>query len=134
MPELEEKVVMGLVKKLGMEKEKVEEAHIAFLDKHPEGQMTRFDTFLAALAALGLPWSLVTYLSTVTFIVLDSKPSSPFQPERHVQHRYRPASRDLLSVIIPCASPSDRCRWGSLKDTLVLRSNKFRNVSRRFPL
>ena len=36
---------MGLVKKLGMEKEKVEEAHIAFLDKHPEGQMTRFDTF-----------------------------------------------------------------------------------------
>ena len=43
MPELEEKVVMGLVKKLGMEKEKVEEAHIAFLDKHPEGQMTRFD-------------------------------------------------------------------------------------------
>ena len=45
MPELEEKVVMGLVKKLGMEKEKVEEAHIAFLDKHPEGQMTRFDTF-----------------------------------------------------------------------------------------
>ena len=89
--------------------------------------------FLAALAALGLPWSL-TYLLTVTFIVLDSKPSSPFQPERHVQHWYRPASRDLLSVIIPCASPSDRCRWGSLKDTLVLRSNKFRNVSRRFPL
>ena len=76
MPELEEKVVMGLVKKLGMEKEKVEEAHIAFLDKHPEGQMTRFDTFLAALAALGLPWSLVTYLLTVTLIVLDSKPSS----------------------------------------------------------
>ena len=76
MSELEEKVVMGLVKKLGMEKEKVEEAHIAFLDKHPEGQMTRFDTFLAALAALGLPWSLVTYLLTVTFIVLDSKPSS----------------------------------------------------------
>ena len=67
---------MGLVKKLGMEKEKVEEAHIAFLDKHPEGQMTRFDTFLAALAALGLPWSLVTYLLTVTLIVLDSKPSS----------------------------------------------------------
>ena len=47
MPELEEKLVMGLVKKLGMEKEKVEEAHIAFLDKHPEGQMTRFDTFFA---------------------------------------------------------------------------------------
>ena len=106
---------------------------VTAVDNYSEVDLQNLFAFLAALAALGLPWSL-TYLLTVTFIVLDSKPSSPFQPERHVQHWYRPASRDLLSVIIPCASPSDRCQWGSLKDTLVLRSNKFRNVSRRFPL
>ena len=43
MAGLEEKVMEGLVKKLGMEKEEVEKAHITFVDKHPEGQMTRFD-------------------------------------------------------------------------------------------
>ena len=43
MAELEEKVMEGLVKKLGLEKEEVEQAHTTFLDKHPEGQMTRFD-------------------------------------------------------------------------------------------
>ena len=80
MPELEEKVVMGLVKKLGMEKEKVEEAHIAFLDKHPEGQMTRFDTFLAALAALGLPWSL-TYWLLHSLCWIQSLPAFLTKPE-----------------------------------------------------
>ena len=43
MAGLEEKVMEGLVKKLGMEKEEVEKAHVTFVDKHPEGQMTRFD-------------------------------------------------------------------------------------------
>lgn len=41
MTELEESVVELLVKKLGVEKEEVEKAHTSFLDKHPEGQMTR---------------------------------------------------------------------------------------------
>ena len=39
----------GLVKKLGLEKEEVEKAHITFLDKHPEGQMTRFAMLQQAL-------------------------------------------------------------------------------------
>ena len=47
MAELDEKVMEGLVKKLGLEKEEVEEAHITFLVKYPEGQMTRFDKFSA---------------------------------------------------------------------------------------
>ena len=50
MAELEEKVMEGLVKKLGLEKEEVEKAHITFLDKHPEGQMTRFDKLQQALS------------------------------------------------------------------------------------
>ena len=41
MTELEESVVELLVKKLGVEKEEVEKAHTSFLDKHPEGHMTR---------------------------------------------------------------------------------------------
>ena len=41
MTELKESVVELLVKKLGVEKEEVEKAHTSFLDKHPEGHMTR---------------------------------------------------------------------------------------------
>ena len=41
MTELEESVVELLVKKLGVEKEEVEKAHTSFVDKHPEGHMTR---------------------------------------------------------------------------------------------
>ena len=41
MTELEESVVELLMKKLGVEKEEVEKAHTSFLDKHPEGHMTR---------------------------------------------------------------------------------------------
>ena len=41
MTELEESVVELLVKKLGVEKEEVEKAHTSFLDKHPDGHMTR---------------------------------------------------------------------------------------------
>ena len=47
MAELDEQVMEGLVKKLGLEKKEVEEAHITFLDKYPEGQMSRFDQFSA---------------------------------------------------------------------------------------
>ena len=45
------------------------------VDNYSEVDIQNLFAFLAALAALGLPWSL-TYLLTVTFIVLDSKPSS----------------------------------------------------------
>lgn len=47
MAELDEQVMEGLVKKLGLEKKEVEEAHITFLDKYPDGQMSRFGQFSA---------------------------------------------------------------------------------------
>ena len=48
---------------------------VTAVDNYSEVDLQNLFAFLAALAALGLPWSL-TYLLTVTFIVLDSKPSS----------------------------------------------------------
>ena len=45
MAELDETVMEGLMKKLGLEKKEVEEARVTFLDEYPEGQMTRFDQF-----------------------------------------------------------------------------------------
>ena len=48
---------------------------VTAVDNYSEVDLQNLFAFLAALAALGLPWSL-TYSLTVTFIVLDSKPSN----------------------------------------------------------
>ena len=80
MAELEEKVIEGLVKKLGLEKEEVEQAHTTFLDKHPEGQMTRFDMLQqAALSSNQLPMPI--WNCDIAFLFLSDKGKTVFQSE-----------------------------------------------------
>ena len=64
MTELEESVVELLVKKLGVEKEEVEKAHTSFLDKHPEGHMTRL-VLLQKTENQGLNWMVGHFFATL---------------------------------------------------------------------
>ena len=80
MAELEEKVIEGLVKKLGLEKEEVEQAHTTFLDKHPEGHMTRFD-MLQQAALFSNQLHMPIWNCDIAFLFLSDKGKTVFQSE-----------------------------------------------------